>query len=46
LRSFERACSGSSVTADGTAATTSNPSIDLPARSRPLVTSGTTTSRM
>ena len=38
--------SASSVTAAGTAATMSKPSSVLPARSRPFVTSGTTTSRM
>ena len=37
---------GSSTIADGTAATTSKPSGVLPARSRPAVTSGRTTSRM
>ena len=37
---------GSSTTADGTAATTSKPSIVLPARSRPACSSGMTTARM
>ena len=41
-----RACSGSLVTADGTAATMSKPSTGLPAFARPSATFGTTTSRM